>query len=128
MYTLSDNNDDGYYDNYISRVSLPLLIIPTTTPTTTAADLLLSLMNQAPATSPPSSSPSSPPSLSSFNFSYIDVTPQQTTTDPSIDSDTVISSSLPMVIKNNPCDNYDTAILPTSSDKSYYMHCCHRIC
>ena len=105
------DNDNDVDDEAGSNVSLLPSIIPATTPTTTAADLLLSLINQVPENSPPPS----PSSLSPFNFSYIDVTPPQTTTDPSTDLDTVISSSLALVIKTNPCDDYDTEILPTTS-------------
>ena len=107
------DNDNNVDDEAGSNVSLPPSIIPTTTPTTTAANLLLSLINQVPATSPPPS----PPLLSPFNFSYIDVTPSQTTTHPSTDSGIVISSSLALSIKTNPCDNYDTAIFLTLFDR-----------
>jgi len=103
------DNDDDVDDEAGNNVSLPPSIIPTTTPTTAATDLLLSLINQVPATSPLPS----PPSPSPFNISYIDVTPLQTTTYPSTDSDTVISSSLVWAIQTNPCDNYDLEILPT---------------
>ena len=83
-------------------------ITPTTTPTTAAADLLLTLINQVPAASPPSP-------LILFNFSYIDVTPPQTTPGPSADSDTVTSSSSALVIKTVPYNDYGTATLPTTS-------------
>jgi len=89
------NNDDDADDETGSNVSIPPSIIPTTTTTTAAADLLLSLINQVPATS----SPPSPTSLSPFNFSYINVTPPQTTSDPSTDSNTVRSSSSDRAMK-----------------------------
>ena len=70
--------------------------IPTTTPTTATADLLLTLINQIPPIPSPPPPPPSPPSL--FNFSYIDVTPPRTTTDPSTDSDTVTPLSSAVAI------------------------------
>jgi len=85
---------------YTQASSLPS-ITHTTTPTTAAADLLLTLINQVPATSPPSP-------LSPFNFSYIDVTPPQTTPSPSDDSDIVPSKLIS-------CDKYSTATLSTTS-------------
>jgi len=104
-------NDGDVDDEASSNVPLPPSIIPTATPTTAVADLLLSLINQVPVTSPPPS----PLLLSPFNVSYIDVTPQQTTTDPSTDSDTTISSSSALSITTIPCDDYGTATLSTTS-------------
>ena len=104
------DNDNYIVDDAGSNVSLNPSIIPTTTPTTAAANLLFSLINHVLATSPPPS----PSSLSPFNFSYINITPRQTTTDPSTDLDTVISSSSALAINTNFCDNYDTSIPPTT--------------
>ena len=52
MYTSLDDNDDGFYDNYISRVSLPPSIIPITTPTT--ATLPTSTLSNVTKTTTPS--------------------------------------------------------------------------
>jgi len=97
-----DNDNDGD-DTDISKALLLPLIIPTTTPTTVASNLLLTLINQVPATPPP---PSQSP-LSPFNFSYINVTPPQTTSSPSADSDT-------FPFKPVPCDEHGTTTLPTT--------------
>ena len=101
----NDDDDDGDDDDDDDD-------IPTTTPTTAAADLLLTLINQI----PPIPSPPPPPSLPSlFNFSYSNVTPPRTTTDPSTDSDSVTPSSSALVIMTIPCYDSGTAILPTTS-------------
>ena len=104
------DNDDDVDDVAGSNVSLPQSKIPTATPTTAATDLLLYLIDQIPATSPLPLQPS----LSLFKISYIDVTPTQTTTDPSTDLDKVISSSSAWVLKTDSCDDHDTTIIPTT--------------
>jgi len=95
-----NDNDDNDID--VSKILLPS-IIPTTPPTTAASNLLLTLINQVPPTPlPPSQLP-----LSLFNFSYIEVTPPQTTLGPSADSDIVL-------LKPISCDKYGTAYLRTT--------------
>jgi len=96
-----DDNDD---DTEICMVPLFPSIIPTTPPTTAASNLLLTLINQVPETPPP---PSQLLPLSPFNFSYINVTPPQTTSSPSADSDT-------FPFKPVPCDEHGTTTLPTT--------------
>ena len=104
----NDDNDDDDDDDDDDNDDIPTII-----PTTIVADLLLILINQiSPIPSPPPPLPSPP---SPFNLSYIKVTPPQTTTDPSTDSDTVTPSSSALVIKTIPCYNSGTVILSTSS-------------